>query len=113
VFVSLHGIQPQYVSLPHKEQEVNEMRGRGEEHKERKMRVYSICCDDFLHGEQAFIVAENREKAVEIVIEALRKRIYHALSDITDELDDEEYEWYLEDALDEAEKIGLPMIEET
>ena len=84
-----------------------------ERHKERRMRVYSICCDDFLHGEQAFIVAENREKAVEIVIEALRERIYHALSDITDELDDEEYEWYLEDALDEAEKIGLPMIEET
>jgi len=80
--------------------------------KERKMRVYMISSGDLLYGADVFIAAENREKAVEIILEALKRRIYHALSDITDDLDDDEYMWYLGAALDEVEKGGLPMIEE-
>ena len=105
VFAFPHSIQPLPVYLPYAEQEVTEMSGKVEEHKERKIRVFKFYFDDLLYGEEISVMAESKEEAIRTVLETLRERLATAMDDVTDELDDEEYEAYMRE--------GEKMIEET
>ena len=71
------------------------MSSRGERHKERKIRVFKFYFDELLYGEEITVIAESKEEAIRIVLETLRERLATAMDDVTDELDDEDYEAYM------------------
>jgi len=74
---------------------VTEMSSRVERHKERKIRVFKFYFDELLYGEEITVIAESKEEAIRIVLETLRERLATAMDDVTDELDDEDYEAYM------------------
>ena len=71
------------------------MSSRVERHKERKIRVFKFYFDELLYGEEITVIAESKEEAIRIVLETLRERLATAMDDVTDELDDEDYEAYM------------------
>jgi len=71
------------------------MSSRVERHKERKIRVFKFYFDELLYGEEITVIAESKEEAIRIVLETLRERLATAMDDVTDELDDEDYEVYM------------------
>ena len=74
---------------------MTEMSSRVERHKERKIRVFKFYFDELLYGEEITVIAESKEEAIRIVLETLRERLATAMDDVTDELDDEDYEAYM------------------
>ena len=71
----------------------------------REKRIFKFFFDDLLYGEEVTVIAESIEEAIRTVLETLGKRLATAMRDVTDELDDEEYEAYM--------RGGEKMIEET
>jgi len=71
----------------------------------REKRIFKFSAGDLLYGVDVTVIAESKEEAIRIVLETLGKRLAIAMEDVTDELDDEEYEAYIRD--------GEKMIEET
>ncbi len=71
----------------------------------REKRIFKFFFDDLLYGEEVTVIAESIEEVIRTVLETLGKRLATAMRDVTDELDDEEYEAYM--------RGGEKMIEET
>ena len=66
----------------------------------RKLRVFHLCADDLDIWGDLFVVTTDRERAVKLLTEYYEERIRELVTDITDDLDDEEYESYLEEGTD-------------
>ena len=62
----------------------------------REKKVYYLSGADIIYGMDVFIVAKNKTEAVNKFAELLRQRIADVIENITDDLDDEEYQWYIE-----------------
>jgi len=71
------------------------MSSKVEGHKERKIRVFRFYFDELLYGEEITVIAESKEEAIRTVLETLRERLATAMDDVTDELDEEDYEAYM------------------
>ncbi|UYL65010.1 MAG: hypothetical protein QIT33_gp48 [Methanophagales virus PBV300] len=71
------------------------MGNKVEEHKERKIRVFKFYFDELLYGEEITVIAESKEEAIRTVLETLKERLATAMDDVTDELDEEDYEAYM------------------
>ncbi|RLE83393.1 MAG: hypothetical protein DRJ96_03815 [Thermoprotei archaeon] len=68
----------------------------------RELRVFHLSALDLDVSGDLFVVAKDREQAIRLVVQYYEERIREALADITDELEDEEYESFLEEGLYEV-----------
>jgi len=65
----------------------------------KRIQVYHISAEDLIEGMDIFIAAKNKKEAVQKYLKILENRINEAIENITNELDNEEYEYYISEEI--------------